>query len=167
MSYRLNADEVFEMAEQMERNAVRFYRRAAELVAGDGTQRILLDLAAMEEEHERIFASLRASLIKPEEREVQVFDPEAQNKDYLLAWADRSVFKLDEDPLAALAGDPSPYAVFTAAISKEKDSIVFYEGITPYLSNKKDTDRVHTIIQEEIGHIALLARLRRDLEPEP
>jgi len=167
MSYRLNADEVFEMAEQMERNAVRFYSRAAELTAGAETKRILLDLAAMEEEHERVFASLRASLIKPGEREVQVFDPEGQNKDYLLAWADRSVFKVDEDPLAALSGDYSPEALFTAAIGKEKDSIVFYEGITPYLADKQDVARVHTIIQEEIGHIALLAKLRRDLAPAP
>ena len=167
MSYRLNADEVFEMAEQMERNAALFYGRAAELTAGAATKQALLGLADMEREHERTFASIRASLVKPEEREPQVFDPAGENLDYLLAWADRSVFKVDDDPLAALGGDYSPTAVFTAAIGKEKDSVVFYEGIGPYLADKRDVGRVHAIIQEEIGHIALLARLRRELEPAP
>ena len=56
-----NADEVFEMAEQIERNGAKFYRRAAE-GAGDPHERDLLnELADWEETHQRVFAAIRAA----------------------------------------------------------------------------------------------------------
>jgi hypothetical protein len=40
MSYDFNADDVFEMAEQIERNGAVFYRKAAADVTGSGRQNI-------------------------------------------------------------------------------------------------------------------------------
>jgi rubrerythrin len=62
MSYDFNADEVFEMAEQLERNGAKFYRDAAEGDVDQSNKQMLLDLSAMEEDHEKTFQSMRAEL---------------------------------------------------------------------------------------------------------
>jgi hypothetical protein len=48
MSVPFNADEIFAIAEQIERNADRFYRRAAQDTVDSDLRKKLLDLAAME-----------------------------------------------------------------------------------------------------------------------
>ncbi|MCH7559530.1 MAG: rubrerythrin, partial [Planctomycetes bacterium] len=55
-----NADEVFEMAEQIERNGAKFYRAAAKKFPE--LSQVLSDLAVMEDEHEKTFAAMRAEL---------------------------------------------------------------------------------------------------------
>lgn len=44
-----NADEIFQIAEQIERNGARFYRSAALLGFDKGTKQKLLELAKMED----------------------------------------------------------------------------------------------------------------------
>lgn len=75
MSITFNADEIFEMAEQIERNGAKFYRAAAEKFSA--VRQVLLDLAAMEDEHQSTFAAMRAQLTAPEQQPI-LFDPEGQ-----------------------------------------------------------------------------------------
>ena len=56
-----NADEIFEMAEQIERNGAKFYRKAAESIDSKSRD-LLLGLAAMEDEHQKTFAAMRGEL---------------------------------------------------------------------------------------------------------
>ncbi len=58
-----SADEIFEIAEQIERNGANFYRKAAESAEGDN-RNLLLRLAKMEDDHEKIFATMRAEFAK-------------------------------------------------------------------------------------------------------
>ena len=64
MTERFNADEVFEIAEQIERNGAKFYRRAAELAPGEDARALLLGLAAMEDQHVSTFAAMHEELRK-------------------------------------------------------------------------------------------------------
>ncbi len=48
--------------------------------------------------------------------------------------------------------------VFEAAISKEKDSIVFYVGLKDILSSKEDKKTIDLLIQEEQKHLVDLVR---------
>ena len=93
-----NAEEVLQMAEQIERNGARFYRRAAEFVKDPAVNKLLLELAAWEDGHEKLFASMRARLGE-REREKTVFDPEGEGGMYLKAMADGQVFDVRQlDP---------------------------------------------------------------------
>jgi rubrerythrin len=47
MSYGFNAEEIFMMAEQIERNGAKFYREAAQNVSGPEPKQILLGLACI------------------------------------------------------------------------------------------------------------------------
>lgn len=156
MSIRYNADEVFEMSEQMERNGAKFYRRAAELASDDATKQMLIELAEMEEDHEKTFAEMRRDLSE-EERKPMVFDPDSELTLYLRAMADQHVFNVNEDPSARLSAEDSRDDVLRMAIGMEKDSIVFYLGMKELVPARLGKERLDHIIQEEFGHINTLS----------
>ena len=63
MIVNLNAFEVFEIAERIERNGAMFYRKAAEIFFDNADiRKILLEIAEMEDEHERTFSKMRRQL---------------------------------------------------------------------------------------------------------
>ena len=156
MSIRYNADEVFEMAEQLERNGGKFYRRAAELASDAGTGGMLLELAAMEDDHLKTFAGMRKDL-SAVERKPMVFDPEDELSLYLRAMADQHVFDVKADPSALLSAGQAANDVLRIAIGLEKDSIVFYLGLKELVPERFGRERLDGIIQEEFGHISTLS----------
>ena len=62
MSYDFNADDVLEIAEQLEKNGGKFYRTAADSTSDPANKEFLLELAAMEDQHEETFKAMRAEL---------------------------------------------------------------------------------------------------------
>ena len=150
MSYDFSADNIFEMAEQMERNGAKFYRESAENAADPSVKKLLLQIAAMEDAHEKTFAALRADLTN-EEKKATVFDPEGESVLYLRAMADTKVFFEKEIDVSSIQ------EVFKAAILAEKDSIVFYLGMKDLVPDKLGKNKLDVIIKEEMGHIRILS----------
>ena len=151
MMYDFNADDIFEIAEQLERNGAAFYRTAAEATADDAARELLLKLAAMEDDHEKTFTKMRSEL-KASEKTATVFDPEGDAVHYLRALADTRVFfekAVDTSSLEAILKD---------AITAEKDSIVFYLGMREAVPEDMGRTRLDQVIQEEMGHIRLLSK---------
>jgi rubrerythrin len=153
MGMPFNADEVFEMAEQIERNGIKFYRAAAKKFPK--VNELLLDLAEMEVQHEKTFAQMRKEL-SGTEAEPLVFDPNSEAQMYLRVMADDHVFDPNADPVEKLAGIKTPEDVLKMAIGLERDSISFYVGIKESVSQRAGKDKVDAIIKEEVGHIAVL-----------
>ena len=151
MSYDFNADDVFEMAEQMERNGQKFYKTAAQGVTDPSHKKMLLELAAMEVEHEKTFNVMRRDLTGSE-KESTVFDPDGESILYLRALADTRVFfekKIDVSSMKEILKD---------AITAEKDSIVFYLGMKDLVPEKAGKSKMDAVIKEEMGHIRLLSK---------
>ena len=153
MGMPFNADEVYEMAEQIERNGAKFYRAAAKKYPD--VSKMLLDLAKWEDEHEKTFAAMRAELSGTEEAP-SVFDPDNQAQMYLRVMADEHVFDTKTDPVKQLDGLATTEKVIKYAISMEKDSIVFYTGLKESTPRKAGKDKVEAIIKQELGHISIL-----------
>lgn len=151
MSYDFNADDVFEMAEQMERNGAKFYRTAAENTADTANREFLLELASMEDQHEKTFKAMRTEL-SAKEKASTVFDPEGEAALYLRALADTRVFFEKEIDVTSLK------KILKSAIEAEKDSIVFYLGMKEAVPEKFGKGRLDEIIKEEMGHVRLLSR---------
>jgi len=156
MSIVFNADEVLQIAEQIERNGASFYRKAAQHTPDANARQMLLDLAQMEDDHEKTFADMRLTLSQ-QQKTTTVFDPEDQAGKYLNALADRRVFDITADPTDKLTGSESLEEVLRIAIDAEKDSIVFYVGIKDMVPEKLGKGRVDGVINEEMGHITLLS----------
>ena len=163
MSITFNAFEIFEMAEQIERNGVKFYRKAADGISDEDTRQALLDLADMEAEHEETFANMRKQ-ISYKERELITFDPENEIALYLQAIANGHVFDLKKDPSQQLTGKETTEDILKMAIEVEKDSIVFYVGLKDFVPVKAGKDKVEDIIKEELGHVAELSEKLAALE---
>jgi rubrerythrin len=157
MSLDFNADEIFQMAEQIERNGREFYSRAAKRMGEPRTAQLLLGLAAMEGEHEKIFANMRAGLSE-QERKATVFDPDHQASAYLRAWADGHVFDVRSNPAQKLTGKEKVQDILQMAIGLEKDSVVFYVGMKDAVPERLGRSKIDGILKEEMSHIASLSR---------
>jgi rubrerythrin len=149
-----NANEVFEMAKQIEINGAAFYRKAAE--NNDQGRNMLLDLAAQEDEHLATFKALQDEL-SPREAESAAFDPDNEGLLYLKAMADAKVFDVRKSPASILRGNESLDQIIKIAIGLEKDSIVFYLGIKEMVPRKLGEDRIMDIVKEEMKHIRRLS----------
>jgi rubrerythrin len=151
MVYDFTANDVFEMSEQLERNGAKFYRTAAENVSDPKSKKLLIELAEMEDEHEKTFTSLRADLTEAEKMPT-VFDPEDESVLYLRALADTRVFFKKEIDVSSMK------EILKAAIVAEKDSIVFYLGLKDFVPDQLGKNRLDKIIKEEMGHIRILSK---------
>ncbi len=149
-----NADEIFEIAVQIERNGAGFYRKAAEPAEGENRD-LLLRLADMEDNHKKTFASMRAELTDAEKRAVTT-DPNNQAVLYLQAMAYGKVFSAD--PSEGLTGDEPMEDILNIAIGLEKDSIVFYEGMKAVVPVAAGREQIDGIIRQELGHIVDLTK---------
>lgn len=149
--YDFNADDIFEMAEQMERNGAKFYRTAAASVDNQDAETFLLKLADMEDDHEKTFADMRSKL-SSEEKASTVFDPQGEAAAYLRALADTRVFFEKEIDTTDMQ------TILTDAITAEKDAIVFYLGMRDAVPESLGRSRLDDIIKEEMGHIRLLGK---------
>lgn len=147
--YDFTADDVFEMAEQLERNGAKFYQEAAQHTDNPDYKKLLQTLSDMEIEHEKIFVKLRSEL-SGNEKESTVFDPQNESVLYLRALADTKVFFEKEIDFSSMK------SVLKAAILAEKDSIVFYLGMKEMVPEKFGKDKLDKIIKEEMGHIKIL-----------
>ena len=150
MAYDFNVDEIFIMAEQLERNGAKFYRDSAKAIEDPASRKFLNELAQMEDEHEKTFKSLRAEITE-KEKESTVFDPEGEAALYLRSLADSRVFFEKEMDVTSLRG------ILKAAITAEKDSIVFYLGMKEAVTESLGKGRIEKIIKEEMGHIRFLS----------
>ena len=147
MSHEFNVDEILKMAEQIERNGARFYRKAAEVLEDRRVRKLLVDLAAWEEDHERIFAAMRADLTE-NERQPTVFDPENESALYLRSMVDGHVFYIRQDPNTLLTGKETAEEILQLAIGQEKDSIVFYLGLKEFTQEKQGRERIDGVIKD-------------------
>lgn len=163
MNGTFNAIEILEMAGEIERNGARFYRAAMVNFDDDETCDLLQDLAAMEDQHEQIFAAMQQHFAD-QENAPDMFDPEDQSAPYLRAMAEGRVFDVRSDPVDMLSGLESLEDILKFAIQLEKESIVFYVGIKNIVPESLGRDKIDDIIKEEMSHIVLLDNTLKSLK---
>jgi len=150
-----NADEIFQIAEQMERSGVKFYRRAADSASDKETKQMLLDMAEMEAGHLTTFEHMRKQLTG-REKAATVFDPDNEASVYLQTMADTHGSEGKKSPTEELTGTESIEEILKIALNAEKDSVIYYFGLRSFVPPKAGRDKVDAIIREEIEHITAL-----------
>ena len=151
MLYDFNANEILQMAEQIEKNGADFYRKSSEKIQDQAGRELLLNLASMEDQHLNTFAALRKKLTADEKAQT-VFDPQGETLGYLKALADSKVFfekTIDTDSMEGILKE---------AITAEKDSILFYLGLKDVVPEALGKNRIEQVIKEEMSHINLLTK---------
>lgn len=166
MSIDFNAEEVLRMAEKIESNGGKFYRRAAEKFQDPEVSKLLTRLASEEDKHLEIFKSMREKVKQPAS---VVFEESLDRMlhEYLNAFADSALFNEKRDPLAKVTGDEDLEHVLDGAIRREMESVMFYLGMKDAVKDDSERGNIDRIIQEEMNHYhslkAELARLRGKL----
>ena len=157
MTVSFTAFEIFEIAEQIERNGAKFYRDAAIISADKSMQQFFTRLAAMEANHEKIFADMRQSL-QDETDDTKVFDPNNEMVYYLKAMAKSTGWEGKAAPQVEFSGSETPVQIIKTAIQAEKASIDYYLGLKEFVSSQTGKNKVDGIIKEEMGHVVTLQK---------
>jgi len=152
-----SAFEVFEIAEQVERNGAEFYRAAARLAGDSQVCKTLLDLAEWEIRHEKIFARMKCADAKPDR------GPDTAESAGTLAapkaMAGLAVFSIKTRPSWQLRSESTQTDVLKAAVKNERDTAAFYNGLKNFVRAGAEQEKIDDIIREEMRHIAILERL--------
>ena len=162
MTVALKAFEVFETAQQVERNGAIFYSKAAELFNEPNICRMFIELAAWEIKHEQMFKDMGKEFANLNNK-TSTIEPDKKLQDPKLM-ACLSVFGTFSDPLHKLKGIENIADVLKTAITKEQDSITFYEGLKDFVLTSDDKNIVDDIIKEEMHHINILNQALKQRE---
>jgi len=161
MSLDFNADEIFEIACQIERNGADFYQQMSEKISHDPTRKMLVEFVAMEKAHENVFKAMRKELSAGEKGKT-VFDPDEETLAYLHAMADIHVFDTEAEDDFTLSDDLGEAAkarkILRAAINREWGSIALYLGMKELVPDNLGREKIDGIIKEEMRHVNLLTR---------
>ncbi len=152
-----NAEEIFQMAIQIERNGVEFYSKASQVVKNEKVRHVLEFLAQSEVEHEKIFSRMKEQFLE-QHAVLEQFDPDGDTARYLQAMASGHIFDLTNDPAESMTGNETERDVLMEALKREKDSIVFYMGMKDMVTQSVGKDHVERIIKEEMRHVNIISK---------
>jgi rubrerythrin len=158
MTRELTAFEVVKIAEQMEQNAVRFYRKAAGMYDDPALGKLFSELAQWEKRHVQVFAEMKDQF--PEQvLEQGGLDPERVNVSRLDV--PPAVFDEHSDPAKELTGNETRAEVFNLALTKERYTIGYYTSLTEFALGPENIKVIRSILQEEKKHVRILVQSLR------
>jgi len=156
MAKQPTADDVLKVAEKMEREAGRFYRRAAGTCDDPKLCKLYVELARWERQHVQIFADMREHLAERSRNSGRFnLDETDQSSTELplpLVFDDRG------SRSAGRADAQSKADVLRAAIRKEEDTISYYTGLEHFGLGHNDTQVIKAMIREEQQHVRILTQ---------
>jgi len=147
-------DEIFQIAEQIERNGIGYYRKACEIACGSERKKLFKELENMERQHLEDFIKIRQEF-KADAADTPL-DVNGEAGLYLSAIANSNVFVPDKDPAESIGAGCDIDKIIERAIDMEKNSIIFYIGLKDLVISKAGKRKVESIIQQEIKHILML-----------
>ena len=151
----LSPANVFDTAIQIERYGAIFYRKAAEYAGTKELRDKLMGLAIAEDLHAADFTQLKRILVATT-LDAERIDNEGLGIRYLQSFSRAGIFNMTVDAAQTLGNESTITDLLNFAIEREKDSILFYNGIRAALTRKSDRDIVDAIITEELTHLTLL-----------
>ena len=151
------ADEIFELAQQIERQAVVLFRRSAEMMQGKTRVRhALLELADLEERHEKAFAQMRVQFAQKGAELVR--EPDSPAGRYMQQRIDSRDFQAEADPEKLLAGREGARDILEKAVEIERDCLRLYRSLEKLLPAGHERQKTAGIAEEESRHLALLEK---------
>ena len=153
------AHEILDLVVQLEENGVAVYREAAGKASNPDIRDLLLWMAEEEVNHARWFSELKREI---ESHSDNPFMAEMSRKVFGGILGDKS-FSHREVNFSKIDRIDDLIEIF---IEFEKDTVLFYETLIPFIEDKKALHYVRKIIAEENNHIKKLHELlvdRREL----
>lgn len=162
MSQIFNADEVFAIGVQIEKNGRDFYLSAKNKIQNSEIQKLLEELARWEGEHINFFEQLRKSLPNGAGGTIEN-DSDGLIYLYLKSFADNKVFKNKTNVVNECR---SILDILNKALDFERESVVLYSSMKEIVPENLGKEQIDKLISEELRHVALLTREIENLKGE-
>ena len=159
MGIDFNICEIFNIADELERNRADFFRRAAEKFRDKKIIKALLEIAEQDKYNADIFARIKEGFSSTECPST-VFDPDNVDYLYLKAMAEDHVCNFEA--CKNLVGNETLDQILQMAIRMEKDTLAFYTGLKNFIA-KGSVENVDLIIKEKTKHIGSLVKKLSEL----
>lgn len=156
MIFGFNADEVFQIAIEIEENGKTFYEKALAVVDDPQVQTVFKELALQEIGHKRKFQDLKQSL-PAQAGSGQVQDPDRQLGDYIKMMADQHVFRTSAGVEQRLKAVTNTLDALRLAIEFEKDSVIFFLTMQDATDATQGRDLIGLLVKEEQEHLRRLS----------
>lgn len=156
-------NEILDLAIQLEHNAEKTYRQAAKQMPDQDLTTLLEWMADEELKHAKWFDDQKEAEIMPD----AIPASDTFNQDFLNDMLQDQSFSLQDTDFSLIQNVKQLIAVF---IEFERDTILFYELLTPFVENKEAQEQLQLIVAEENRHIDRLKVFldsEMDLAQEP
>ena len=144
-----SANELIDIAIRLERNAEDYYRQALKEVSDPSIESLLIYLANQEAKHIHWFENLERR-VKTSPGEGGMLELGATLLETLIGDQKFSLEEVDPSQIDRVE------SLIELAIEFEKDSILFYELLEPFIEDESTLENLKKIIVEENDHIARL-----------
>lgn len=141
--------EILDLAIRLERNGEATYRTAIQATADEELKAMLDWMAGEEASHVQWFSKLRAALDQDSQNPFR----EEMSRQLIEELVGGQNFSLKEVDFSKVAGLAELISIF---IEFEKDTVLFYEMIAPFIERDETRTHLESIIAEENRHIARL-----------
>jgi rubrerythrin len=144
--------DIIELAIQIEQNAENVYRHALKKISSPKLVSILQWLADEEVEHAKWFQQLKQTV------NTEVKDPavEAMGKSILSEVLGSQSFSLKQADFGEMSQLED---LISLAAEFEKDKVIFYKMLRPFIEDRETLDFLENIIDQETNHIRELSTL--------
>jgi rubrerythrin len=163
MSISFSADEVFEMAMDIEKNGEAYYRKALGLAKSASVKAVFDELMVQEQHHYAIFKELRDKL-PPRMSLPTVADPESEEYLYLDALVKSRLFNTAREAEALAAKSANEIEALKSALTFEKDTVLFFQMMKAMTDERLGRNEIDQIIEEEHRHIVRISKAIKEAE---
>lgn len=150
-----SANEILDLAIKLEKNGEVVYREAIEKVSNPELITLLEWMADEEVKHANWFADLK---LKVDQKSVNPFMEKMSRELFNDLLGDKN-FSLKDVDFSTVNEIDDLIAIF---IEFEKDTVLFYQTLKPFIEDKDTLTHLEEIIAEENNHIAMLHKLLED-----
>lgn len=142
-------NEILDLAIRLEKNGEAAYRKAIQTTSDEELKAMLDWMAGEEASHGRWFSKLKTALDQGSQNPFR----EEMSRQLIEELVGGQSFSLKEVDFSKVAGLRELISIF---IEFERDTVLFYEMIAPFVEQGETRTRLESIIAEENRHIARL-----------
>ncbi len=152
MAITFNAEEILQIAVEIEHNGQAFYKRASEIVDDPEAKAMFVKLSEWEGIHAETFTRLMDRFAQ-HHTELDILDPDHEAVKYLQAIADGKIFKTSIPVEKMTSVGMTVCDVLWDALDREKDTVIFYVAFKTVVKDGDDREALEKIILEEVEHV--------------
>ena len=150
-----NEIEAAKIAQNMEKNGLEFYQKAAAKAKSPGVRSVFEKLADDEKAHLALFEELEERL-QADRREHEGYEDDAEIGAYIDRLLETQVFCGDCTATCLVNQAKDDMEALAVGMKAERDAIVFYQEMLTFVDSKVAKEAFTNILQEERKHLRIL-----------